>query len=73
MRAVKNGQIHAVYHGGSRTLYDYAYLQYMAKVLYPDAFADVDPQASLERFFQEYLPIEAEGSYMTRLPTERHE
>ncbi|MEM8790968.1 MAG: ABC transporter substrate-binding protein [Pseudomonadota bacterium] len=68
LSAVKDGQIHAVYHGGSRTLYDYAYLQYMAKVLYPEAFADVDPQASLDRFFAEYLPIEAKGTYMTRLP-----
>ncbi|MEM7059316.1 MAG: ABC transporter substrate-binding protein [Pseudomonadota bacterium] len=68
LKAVKEGQVHAVYHGGARTLYDYAYLQYMAKVLYPEAFADVDPQVALDRFFQEYLPIEAKGSYMTRMP-----
>ncbi|MEM7546827.1 MAG: ABC transporter substrate-binding protein [Pseudomonadota bacterium] len=68
LSAVKNGQVHAVYHGGARTLYDYAYLQYIAKVLYPEAFADVDPQETLERFFDEYLPIEAKGAYMTRFP-----
>lgn len=68
MTAVKNGDVHALYHGGARTLYDYAYLQYIGKVLYPDAFADVDPQATLERFFDEYLPIDARGAYMTRLP-----
>jgi len=68
LRAVRQGQVHALYHGGARTLYDYAYLQYMGKVLFPTAFADVDPQATLERFFATYLPIRAEGSYMTRLP-----
>ncbi|MEL7466379.1 MAG: ABC transporter substrate-binding protein [Pseudomonadota bacterium] len=68
LNAVKAGEVHGVYHGGARTLYDYAYLQYIAKTLYPDAFADVDPQATLERFFETYLPIEAKGAYMTRLP-----
>lgn len=67
MAAVKTGEIHAVYHGGARTLYDYAYLQYIAKVLYPEAFADIDPQETLARFFRTYLPIEASGTYMTRL------
>ena len=67
IEAVKNGRVHGLYHGGARTLYDYAFLQYIAKTLHPDAFSDVDPQASLERFFKEYLPIEAKGAYMTRL------
>lgn len=68
LSAVKNAEIYGVYHGGARTLYDYAYLQFVAKALYPEAFADVDPQATLTRFFDEYLPIEAKGAYMTKLP-----
>jgi len=68
MTAVKDGAVHALYHGGARTLYDYAILQYIAKALHPEAFADVDPQAALERFFGIYLPIEAKGTYMTCLP-----
>lgn len=68
MTAVRNGAVHAIYHGGARTLYDYAFLQYIAKALQPEAFADVDPQATLERFFATYLPIEAKGTYMTCLP-----
>lgn len=65
--AVKNGQVHAVYHGGARTLYDYASLQYIAKVLYPEAFADVDPEKTLKRFYETYLPVKAEGSFMVKL------
>jgi iron complex transport system substrate-binding protein len=68
LKAVRNGQVHALYHGGARTLYDHAYLQYIGKVLYPDAFADLDPQATLDSFFDTYLPIPARGSYMTKLP-----
>lgn len=68
LTAVQDGEVYAVYHGGARTLYDFTFLQFIAKALYPDAFADVDPQANLEAFFEAYLPIEARGTYMTRLP-----
>ncbi len=66
--AVKNDRIIGVYHGGNRTLYDYAFLQFLAKAMYPEQFADVDPQASLDRFFATYMPVEFKGTYMTELP-----
>ena len=65
--AVKSGEVHAIYHGGARTLYDYAFLQYIAKTLHPDAFADVDPDATLKRFFDDYMPVAFTGTYMTKL------
>ncbi len=65
--AVKNGNVYAIYHGGSRTLYDYTFQQFIAKALYPDLFKDVDPQANLDRFFKTYLPVPFTGTYMTRL------
>lgn len=64
LKAVKNGEVHTVYHGGARTLYDYAFLQYIASRLHPDAFKDVDPLASLTEFYERNLPIEAEGTFM---------
>ena len=66
--AVKNGKIFGIYHGGNRTLYDYAFLQFLAKAMYPEQFADVDPQAALDRFFATYMPVEFKGTYMTQLP-----
>jgi len=65
--AAKLGEIHAIYHGGARTLYDYTFLQYIAKVLHPEAFSDVDPVANHRRFYESYLPIEADGSFMVKL------
>lgn len=65
--AVKSGEVHAIYHGGARTLYDYAFLQYIAKTLHPEAFTDVDPEATLNQFFDSYMPVAFEGTYMTRL------
>ena len=66
--AVKNNRIIGVYHGGNRTLYDYAFLQFLAKAMYPEVFADMDPQASLDRFFATYMPVAFKGTFMTQLP-----
>jgi ABC-type Fe3+-hydroxamate transport system substrate-binding protein len=65
--AVKSGRMHAVYHGGARTLHDYAMLQYLAKAMYPEAFADIDPLATLASYYERYLPITAEGAFMAGL------
>lgn len=67
LKAIKDGELHAIYHGGARTLYDFAYFQYIAKVLHPEAFADVDPLANLERFYETYLPIAADGVFMLKV------
>ena len=66
--AVRNNRIIGVYHGGNRTLYDYAFLQFLAKAMYPEVFADLDPQASLDRFFDTYMPVQFKGTYMSQLP-----
>lgn len=68
LAAVKDRRVHAIYHGGARTLYDFAFLQYVAKALHPERFADVDPQANLDAFFRDYMPIRFTGTYMTKLP-----
>jgi ABC-type Fe3+-hydroxamate transport system substrate-binding protein len=65
--AVKNGKVFGIYHGGNRTLYDYAFLQFLAKAMYPEHFADLEPQRALEQFFETYMPVNFEGTYMTKL------
>ncbi|WCK03066.1 ABC transporter substrate-binding protein [Agrobacterium tumefaciens] len=50
--AIKNGQLFGVYQGASRTLSDFAMVQYIAKQLYPEQFKDVDP-SQLSRLLQE--------------------
>lgn len=66
--AIKSGEVSAVYHGGTRTLYDFAMLQFIAKTIHPEAFADVDPQENLKQHFDTYMPIPLTGAYMTKLP-----
>lgn len=62
--AVKNGQVHAIYHGGARTLSDFVYAQYIAKQLHPDAFKDVDPAKNIADYYAKWLPIKAEGVFV---------
>ncbi|WP_027487028.1 ABC transporter substrate-binding protein [Allorhizobium undicola] len=62
--AVAKGGVHAIYHGGARTLSDYVYAQYVAKQLYPEAFKDVDPAENLRRFYDSWLPVKADGVFM---------
>lgn len=65
--AVQNDEVYAIYHGGTRTLYDYAFLRFIAKTLYPAAFQDVDPQAELEDYYKQFLPVKLDGTFMMRI------
>ncbi len=62
--AVQHGGVHAIYHGGSRTISDFVYSQYIAKQLYPEAFKDVHPAANLRKFYETWLPIKADGVFV---------
>jgi hypothetical protein len=65
--AVMNGQVYGIYHGGNRTLSDFVYARAIAKMLYPDAFADVDPAAELAAYYDAWMPISADGVFVTQL------
>jgi iron complex transport system substrate-binding protein len=65
--AIRDGELHAVEHGLSRSLWDWVGTQYLAKQLYPDAFADIDPEANLRQYHERFLPVKFEGCWMTRL------
>jgi iron complex transport system substrate-binding protein len=65
--AAKLGEVHAIYHGGARSLSDFVFARYLGKVLHPEAFADVDPQAELAAYYAEWLPIPLDGIFVQKL------
>lgn len=67
LKAVKAGDVHAIEHGLCRTLFDFVAMQYIAKQLYPDAFKDVDPEASFRSYHAKYLPVAYSGNWMVRI------
>jgi ABC-type Fe3+-hydroxamate transport system substrate-binding protein len=65
--AVQKGDVYAVEHGLGRSLYDLAAIQFFAKAIYPEQFADVDPEATLRTYFERWLPVKLDGTWMARL------
>lgn len=61
--AVKSGKLYGVYQGASRTLSDFAMVQYIAKQLYPEQFADIDPVANYLGYYEKYLPVRPDGTF----------
>lgn len=65
--AVKNNRVYGIYHTASRSLSDLAAAQFMAKALYPEAFADVDPDKTYMDFHEKYLPVKPNGTFFIQL------
>lgn len=67
LSAVKNNRMYAAYHGACRTIMDGAMIQFYAKALYPELFADLNPSRAYHEFYQKYLPVLPEGTFVTQL------
>lgn len=68
LRAVKSNDLYAVDHGSLRCMMDCHFTVFLAKVLYPQAFADQTPEKDVFDFYRRYLPeIDPAGTYMLSL------
>ena len=67
LTTVRTGNVNAIEHGLSRSLFDFVAMQYIGKRLYPQAFADVDPEASFRAYHEKYLPVAYSGTWMLAL------
>ena len=68
LAAVQTGDIYAVDHGSLRCMLDYTFSMFLAKVLYPETFADFNPQVELEMFYKTFLPeVDARGTFFIKL------
>jgi ABC-type Fe3+-hydroxamate transport system substrate-binding protein len=66
--AVKNGHVYGLDHGSLRNIADWVFTVYIAKVLYPETFADKDPLADYQAIFKQNLPtLDISGTYMMKL------
>lgn len=63
--AVKNNEFYGVDHGSLRSIVDWRFTQYLAKVFYPEAFKDAEPEAALVATYRRHLPeIDPQGTFM---------
>jgi iron complex transport system substrate-binding protein len=65
--AVKNRRVYSIFHGLSRSLLDFAAIQYMAKCFYPEDFKDLNPEEALKEFYERFLPVDYSGVWMMSL------
>jgi len=61
--AYKNDQVYVVYHGLSRDVWDYSAIEFVAKVIWPEEFADLNPEKDLEDFYKEFMPFDLYGNW----------
>ena len=64
--AVTDAQTGALWNTFGTTPYDYAAMLWLAKTMYPEAFADVDPEAELQTFFDTFMPVPLTGTFWTQ-------
>lgn len=55
--AVKNGQVHGIWHQFYNSPYQFVAIQEIAKWLHPDLFKDVDPNATMKVLHERFLPL----------------
>ncbi|MGX3021031.1 ABC transporter substrate-binding protein [Ursidibacter sp. B-7004-1] len=61
--AIKSNRLYGAYHANSRTLSDSASIQFVAKAVYPELFADLDPTKTYLEFYRKNLPIVPQGTF----------
>jgi len=67
MRAVKEGRMHSIYHQFYNSPYHFIAIQQIAKWLYPEDFADLDPQATFDRMHEQFMPYDNSGQFWISL------
>jgi iron complex transport system substrate-binding protein len=67
LKAVKTGQVHAVWHQFYGVPYDFIPIQQFARWFHPDLFADLDPDKTFRDFHAKFLPITYRPGYFTTL------
>lgn len=67
LRAVKEGNMHSIYHQFYNSPYHFIAVQQIAKWLYPDDFEDLDVDANFKELHNRFLPFEASGQFWATL------
>jgi len=67
IKAVKDGNVHAVWHQFYNNPYQFVAIQPFAKWLHPDLFKDLNPDATFAELHKRFLPVEYRSGYFVSL------
>jgi len=71
LKALHNGQAGALWMNFYLSPWHVVAAEFMAKTLYPQRFADVDPQQTLETLFRDFLRMPLQGTWFMRIPADQ--
>jgi iron complex transport system substrate-binding protein len=66
----KGQQVHSIWHHFYASPFNVVAVQVFAKWLHPSLFADLDPQKTLQSFYQRFQPVPLSGQYWATLQAE---
>lgn len=67
IKAVKDGNVHAIWHQFYNNPYQFVAVQQIAKWLHPDLFRDLDPEATFKELHARFLPLDYKPGYFVSL------
>lgn len=65
--AVKDGNVHAIWHQFYNSPYYFVAVQQLASWFHPELFADLDPDATMQELHDRFLPVDYEPGYWVSL------
>lgn len=71
VQAVKDGNVHAIWHQFYNNPYQFVAVQEIAKWLHPDLFKDLDPEATFKELHARFLPLDYKPGYFVSLKDAR--
>ncbi|MDX3927479.1 MAG: ABC transporter substrate-binding protein [Shinella sp.] len=67
IKAVKDGNVHAIWHQFYNNPYQFVAIQQIAKWLHPDLFKDLDPEDTFKELHARFLPLDYKPGYFVSL------
>ncbi|GAB2789847.1 ABC transporter substrate-binding protein [Halomonas shantousis] len=67
IKAVENGNFHAIWHQFYNSPYYFVAIQQLAKWLHPELFGELDPEATMKELHERFLPVDYAPGYWVSL------
>jgi iron complex transport system substrate-binding protein len=61
LKAVKEKKVYAICNSLTHDIFSFYCFQQMAKIVWPDEFSDLNPDATLKEFFDRFMPVKYSG------------
>ncbi|NTJ44455.1 ABC transporter substrate-binding protein [Agrobacterium larrymoorei] len=71
VKAVEDGNVHAIWHQFYNNPYQFVAIQEIAKWLHPDLFKDLDPEATFKELHARFLPLDYKPGYFVSLKDDK--